>query len=221
MTYKPDFKTAYILANEILVSSNMLKEFPFKTKEVVSEISGIKCCSYKRAKQYQNLDIESFGSKSAVLIEQDSKRIIFYNETESKQRIRFSIIHEYGHDKLAHNLDTKDENLYKKYEVETNYFAAQLLMPEQLIRQIQLRGMKITKELLMDLFEVSEMAAEKRIITLNKKFVLTEEEKYFDDLIIQKYENWLNSKVPQGINFLNDFFDEERQRERELWKYNY
>jgi hypothetical protein len=46
MIYKPDFKTAYILANEILVSSHKLNEFPFKTKEVINEISNIKCCSY-------------------------------------------------------------------------------------------------------------------------------------------------------------------------------
>lgn len=222
MTYEPDFKKAYISANEILVSSNTLTQFPFKAKSVIKETSGIKCCSYKKAKEYEELNIESFGSKSAVLIEQNERKIIFYNEAEMKKRIRFSILHEYGHSRLYHNLDTKDEELYKKYEIETNYFAAQVLMPEQLIREIQARGKRITKELLITLFDVSEAAAEKRIITLGKNIKLTSEEKLFDDLIINKYKSWLDSKVPLKINdnyFLWD--EEERQIEREKWKYNY
>ena len=129
-------------------------------------------------------------------------------------------MHEYGHYKLQHDLDTKDEEMYKKFEVETNYFAAQLLMPEQLIREMQSRGKRITKEFLIELFEVSEMAAHKRISTLNKNLVLSEEEKYFDDLIVQKYRNWLDSKVPV-FNSFNMFFDEyERQQKRDRWMYN-
>lgn len=49
-------------------------------------------------------------------------------------------------------------------------------MPEQLIREMQSRGKRITKEFLIELFEVSEMAAHKRISTLNKNLVLSEEE---------------------------------------------
>lgn len=153
------------------------------------------------------------------MIKQGDNKIIFYNEEELIARIRFSILHEYGHYKLQHDLDTKDEEMYKKFEVETNYFAAQLLMPEQLIRELQSRGKRITKEFLIELFEVSEMAAQKRINTLNKNLILSEQERYFDDLIIQKYKNWLDSKVPP-LNSFNMFFDEyERQQERERWMY--
>ena len=153
------------------------------------------------------------------MIKQGDNKIILYNEEELIARIRFSILHEYGHYKLQHDLDTKDEEMYKKFEVETNYFAAQLLMPEQLIRELQSRGKRITKEFLIELFEVSEMAAQKRINTLNKNLILSEQERYFDDLIIQKYKNWLDSKVPP-LNSFNMFFDEyERQQERERWMY--
>lgn len=218
--YKPNFEKSYITANNILVSSNVLTMFPFKTKDILKkEDDIIVCCSYKKAKKY-NVNIEDFGSKSAVLIKQGDNKIIFYNEEESIARIKFSILHEYGHYKLQHDLDTKDEEMYKKFEVETNYFAAQLLMPEQLIREMQSRGKRITKEFLIELFEVSEMAAHKRISTLNKNLVLSEEEKYFDDLIVQKYRNWLDSKVP-AFNSFNMFFDEyERQQKRDRWMYN-
>lgn len=217
--YKPNFEKSYITANNILVSSNVLTMFPFKTKDILKKEDDIVCCSYKKAKKY-NVNIEDFGSKSAVLIRLGDNKIIFYNEEEPIARIKFSILHEYGHYKLQHDLDTKDEEMYKKFEVETNYFAAQLLMPEQLIREMQSRGKRITKEFLIELFEVSEMAAHKRISTLNKNLVLSEEEKYFDDLIVQKYRNWLDSKVP-AFNSFNMFFDEyERQQKRDRWMYN-
>ena len=171
--YKPDFEKSYAAANNILVSSDVLTMFPFKTKDILKMEDNIICCSYKKAKKY-NVNIEDFGSKSAVLIKQGDNKIIFYNEEELIARIRFSILHEYGHYKLQHDLDTKDEEMYKKFEVETNYFAAQLL---------------------------------------------SEQERYFDDLIIQKYKNWLDSKVPP-LNSFNMFFDEyERQQERERWMY--
>lgn len=218
-TYKPNFEKSYITANNILVSSDVLTIFPFKVKNIIKKENDIKCCSYKKAKRF-NVNIEDFGSKSAVLIRQEDNKIIFYNEEESIPRIKFSILHEYGHYKLQHELDTKDEEMYKKFEVETNYFAAQLLMPEQLIRELQSRGKRITKEILIELFGVSEIAAQKRISTLNKNLVLSEEEKYFDDLIVQKYKSWLDSKVPP-LNSFNMFFDEyERQQERDRWMYN-
>ncbi len=220
MTYKTNFEKAYIKANEILVSSCVLAEFPVKTKSLIESDSEIKCCSYKKAKKFQELNIEDFGSKSAVLIKNENKKIIFYNESELKTRIRFSMLHEYGHDKLQHKLDVNNVEIYEAYEIETNYFAAQLLMPEQLIRELQKRGMRINENKLIELFGVSEEAAEKRMTTLNKNLTLSKDEKYFDDLIIQKYKIWLDSII-SPINSYNLFYkDEERQKERESWLYN-
>ena len=179
MTYKPDFEKAYVTANNILVSSSEFGDFPVRTKKLIEGNSNIKCCSYKKAKKYNGLNIEDLGSKSAVLTSIEDKHIIFYNESNLKARVRFSMLHEYGH----YNLDVTDEELYQKYEIETNYFTAQLLMPEQVLREIQNRGKKITKNLLIELFGVSNEAAEKRINTLNKNLRLTLEEKLFDDII--------------------------------------
>lgn len=219
MAYKINFKKAYVKANEILVSSCILAEFPVKAKSLIESDSEIKCCSYKKAKKFQGLKIEDFGSKSAVLIRSKNKKIVFYNESELKSRIRFSMLHEYGHYKLEHDLDVDSAVIYSAYEIETNYFAAQLLMPEQLIRELQKRGMEINKSKLIELFGVSEEAAQKRIMTLNKNLVLSEDEKYFDDLIIQKYKTWLDSKI-LPINSYDLFYEEERQKERESWLYN-
>lgn len=218
MTYKPNFEKAYIIANSIIVSSNNLGEFPIKVKSIIEGDSNIKCCSYKKAKKYKELKIEDLGSESAVLTEMEGKYIIFYNENDLKARVRFSMLHEYGHYKLEHDLDVTNEDLYQKYEIETNYFAAQLLMPEQVLREIQNRGRKITKELLIRLFGVSSEAAEKRLITLYKNLRLTSEEKLFDDIIVNKYKEWLDRNIP--FNNINMVLDEyEMQREREKWMY--
>lgn len=131
------------------------------------------------------------------------------------------MIHEYGHRKNGHDFRNECKELYEIAEVETNYFAAQLLMPEQILREFQKRGKRIDKDFLMNTFGVSEQAAIKRIENLKK---ITWErnllEKQYDDIILNKYMPWINSIVPNNVEY---YFidDEEKQKERELWKYNY
>ena len=66
----------------------------------------------------------------------------------------------------GHDFSKKDEDTYHRYEVETNYFAAQLLMPEQILRECQNRGTRINRFFLQTNFGVSAQAADKRIETL-------------------------------------------------------
>lgn len=53
MTYKTNFEKVYIKANEILVSSCVLAEFPVKAKSLIESNSEIKFCSYKKAKNFK------------------------------------------------------------------------------------------------------------------------------------------------------------------------
>lgn len=129
------------------------------------------------------------------------------------------MLHEIGHYLLEHKLKTENLNLYEKQEVETNYFAAQLLMPEQTLIEIQARGKRISTDFLVSSFQVSKEAARKRIETLNKikPEYRTRDEKEFDDLILLKYKMFLDSIMP-AKNSYNWFDDEyERQRERDSW----
>lgn len=129
------------------------------------------------------------------------------------------MLHEIGHYLLEHKLKTENLNLYEKQEVETNYFAAQLLMPEQTLIEIQARGKHISTDFLVSSFQVSKEAARKRIETLNKikPEYRTRDEKEFDDLILLKYKMFLDSIIP-AKNSYNWFDDEyERQRERDSW----
>lgn len=204
---KPDFAKAYSAANEILVKSSVITKFPFSTKALVKEQSSTVCRSFKKAKKY-GVDISDFGSKSAVIMRFHGKTIIFYDETKPEPHIDFSIIHEFGHEVNGHDFTQKNSDAYHKYEIETNYFAAQLLMPEQLLRELQNRGVHITCPFLQSTFGISAQAANKRIETLAKTSMewYSRTEKKYDDIILLRYADFLNRICPIYSRY--DFEDE-------------
>ncbi len=215
---KPNFSAVYSKANEILVKSDVIFTFPFSPIELVKEQSAIKCCTYKRAQKY-GIDISAFGSESATIFEYGGRQIIFYDDSKPITHIKYSILHELGHPLNNHDFSVSDKEIYGRYEVETNYFAAQLLMPEQVLREFTNRGINITKEFLMRYFEVSETAAKKRIETLAKTTGewRSRQEKEYDDIILYKFATFIDSICPPRKNYF-DFEDEyDRQRERDSW----
>ncbi len=217
MNLKSDFDKAYIKANEVLVRSSTIQSFPFSSKKLVKEQSQIICRSYGSAKKY-GINITDFGSESATIFRFGGRSIIFYDETKPEPHITFSILHEFGHAILEHDFTKKNGENYHRYEVETNFFAAQLLMPEQIIREIQKRGKRINSLFLQSTFGVSAQAAEKRIETLAKMNSewRSENEKEFDDVILFRYADFLNKVCPNKYDY--DFeYEYARQQERDNW----
>ncbi len=98
--------------------------------------------------QRQHLDDDVSG----FLFVKDKKPIIFVNSSHHVNRQRFTVAHEIGHHQLHHLPSEKSENLYvdrsfyrsndsanksgadAKMEKEANTFAAELLMPANLVR---------------------------------------------------------------------------------------
>lgn len=212
-----DFKKAYSLANELLCSSNTIDTFPFSPQKLVKEKSNIRCRSYSKAIKY-GLDIRDFGSESATIFKKGEKEIIFYNDSKPENHTRFSILHEFGHGYLKHDFNDKCIDSYHKFEVEANFFSAQLLMPEQIIRELLHRGVGINKTFIQNYFGVSEEAAQKRIETLAKTNYewRSREEKEFDDIILMKYSAFINSIKPKYSYFDYDY-EEEMQKQRDSW----
>ena len=216
--YKPNFSTAYSRANEILATSAVISTFPYSPFDLVKEQMGIPCRSYQMALSKYGLDVRAFGSDSAVVTELGGRHIIFYDKEKPEGHIKFSILHELGHPANGHDLSTEDFDLYQKYEVETNYFAAQLLMPEQLIREMQKRGKAITVSFLSSVFGVSTTAAQKRIDTLAKTNAewRNRQEKEFDDIILFRHQTFIDSVCPPRTFY--SYEDEyELQRQRDNW----
>lgn len=215
VTYKPRWRKVYTKANEFLVLSEVIDAFPFSTIKFIKEMADISFCSFKDARK-RNLAPTSYGSDSAFLSRMNGRHIIFFNDEHVRSRIQFSLLHEFAHFILGHDYDTKNEELYGLQEVEANYFTAQILMPEQILREIVKREVLLDSKFLMEHFSVSEEAAIKRITNLNKirDFNRSREEVEYDDIIIMKYLAFIDSIKRSILNFEYDW---ERQQERNMW----
>ncbi len=221
---KEDFKRIYTSANEVLVSSKVIDTFPFSVSAFVREMSDVSLCSYSKAAKKFGVPERYFKSDDAEIMEVSGMYIIFYKDIGFVPRKRFSIIHEYSHYLLGHrlNLDRNDP-LYKKQEIEANCCTAQILMPEQIIRECQKRQYMISQDYIIDSFGVSGEAAEKRRGTLAKYQYewKSREEKEFDDIIRLKYSDFINYIAPPK-SFIYDVEEElESQRRRDSWHAEY
>jgi len=218
---EPNFRRVYRYANEILVLSSVIDGFPFRAKALVNEQADITFCTYEKARNKYHQDIRQFGSDSAALMELYGAHIIFYNQSEAPYRVRFSILHEFGHYILGHELNLDRNNkLYGVQEVEANCFAAQVLMPEQLLRECSKRGKKLSEDFIMQSFGVSWEAARKRRNTLARTVYEwhSREESRYDDIILIKYAEALNRIAPVPYQYSYSFEDDyEREQERNSW----
>lgn len=70
------------------------------------------------------------GFKANILDGTRSTTVIFYNDTMSRQRIRFTILHEIGHIVLGHKQSSE------LAEAEANFFAKYAIAPPVLVRCI-------------------------------------------------------------------------------------
>lgn len=175
--------------------------------------------AYSKAAMY-GVEMEDFGSQDAILQKDPAsgRSIVFYNDKISvKERIKFSIAHELGHHVLKH--DPSDHSAYSTQEIEANFFAAELLMPQQIIFELVRRGADISVANLMKWFGVSKQAAQKRIETLKKinDDYRTEDEIEIDKFIVNKFIFFIDSILPNRS--YSNWYDEEEllQKERESW----
>ena len=215
---KPDFAKVYSAANEILVSTSVINTFPFDAKALIREQTDIRCRTYKKASEY-GVDISEFGSESAVVIKFNGKTIIFYDSEKPETHNKFSLIHEAGHIINNHDFDYKSKEEYGIYEVEANYFTAQLLMPEQLIRYVQGKGVSVTNIFLQKHFGVSRLAAVKRLETLSKTNMewYSRSEKEYDDIILSRFMPFLKKISPSFTDYYDEIDEFEKQLERDSW----
>lgn len=217
----PRFQWVYRCADEILILSSAIDGFPFSAKELVKEQADISFCTFEKAKKKYALDVSYLGSDSAVLVEMQGAHIIFFNQVQPLPRIRFSILHEFAHYILRHKLNLEREDpLYQVQEVEANCFAAQLLMPEQLLRECLHRGVYLSESFITATFGVSAEAANKRRSTLGHErcdwYFKTGSE--YNDLVLIKYADFLERIAPPLQHYPYSFEDDyERDCERYSW----
>ena len=228
---KPDYRKASEKAAEILLLSNEIKGFPFTVSDVVNEFFDIKFKSFAEMEK-KGIPSSFWLSNDAELIELNGRNIIFYNQDiNDVHRMRFSILHEVGHYYMQHNLSElrqikkKDTdafyNVYSIYEKEADFFAASILMPDVIIKELIKRGYKITQDFLVKKFNVSYKAAEVKINMFRKfnSYGLFDLEDNFESYILQKYIRFVNNIAPQRrIRDYSMEHEYELQAERDRWE---
>lgn len=120
---------------------------------------------------------------SGVIVIKNGRAVIGVNQDHHYYRQRFTIAHELAHfflhsDKqevfvsssFSFYRDTKSADRTDWYEIEANAFAAELLMPENIIKEYLERGIDLDNELaikrLARKFEVSQKALTYRLMNL-------------------------------------------------------
>lgn len=120
-------------------------------------------------------------SKDAITFSYAGYVYILYNNNLPTSRIRFSLAHEIGHVILQHQARKIDN-----YEMEANMFAARLLMPMVLIKELSL----VTPEAISKVCGVSLQAATYR---LTRYELLRRRNKFYrSNLELQLLEKYRN-----------------------------
>lgn len=98
--------------------------------------------------------------------------VIRYNRSDALVRRRFTVAHELGHFVMGHEDAPRDvpanfgASVSDPIERAANQFAAELLMPEDSVRQVALSGRFGSVENLADAFKVSKVAMNYRLTNL-------------------------------------------------------
>ena len=196
---KPDFDKAEKAARLLRVaqpadnlSLSVLKmkfDLPiiFETFQNYAKITGINVDSL----------IPCSGLKNGYLAKINDNKIylVLYDGDCSygKEHMNWTLAHEVGHIYLGHKKDEEIE------EIEAHWFAAELLAPEIIIRKIaqgrQELGKKVDAYDIMNLFDLSFEASNKRIDSLNRKRSwLT----YLGGELTSKYEKQISHFILKG-----------------------
>ena len=236
--FTADYKGAKERADEILLSSFIENKFPLDGFDLVKKLGSeveieIQPFSYFEEHGMKAEDV--FHSDDAETFEMNGKYIIFYNQKKLKTRTGFSIMHETGHIFCGHDMelltkyrqmnDARLAPLYKKCEAEANCFAAELLMPEPILRRLQKLGCRIDTNFLKKTFGVSEPAAKISIDKLkrsaNRYIPYWKKDASIDDAILFKFSSFIEKIAPRRKGYMEEYEDElTMQAERDSWLAN-
>lgn len=231
----PDFKMVVQKANEILLCARSITTFPFSIESVIEEMSDIDLMPFSEIEGAGLAARQIVGSDDAAIMESDGQLMIFYNDRMPPLRQKFSKGHEFGHACCGHDIalitemrrsgDSRFEALYAKYEVEANFFTAQLFMCEEIIIELVRRGKTIDEAFLAKTFGVSHEAAEKRMKTVQKNYGRNGRRRAYNDgdflgdCLVKKFEAFINSVAPLKQSYTESFEREyAMELERQGWQ---
>jgi len=177
------YKRASKLAEQFLVDNN-ITDFPIDPFEIIERnkwglITYSELAHISKTPFFQVVRACQSNDGYVMYDEESKNHTIAYNDTiRSKDRIRFTLLHEIGHIYLNHLVDFQEtvitrnsltETKYKILENETNHFARNVLAPTQIINQIETP----TESDVSYFFGISLKAAKVRLELLFRDSVLS------------------------------------------------
>ena len=209
---KPDWKNITSLAYETLVRLR-LQSFPIPAKKI--KCDGVMITSYQKYSEKTGIPIEhitlGYELDDAFLLKElrPGLQLILYNKEKYNNRVKHTLWHEIGHIKCGHRQHGEIE------EVEAHFFASQANAPSAVIKEIARRGYRIDVDFLVQCFELSKEAAQKKMNYLSK-YGFEHINKY-DEILQMQFSNFINSKYPvKARKIYNDYYDE-MEEERKGW----
>ncbi|MBQ6040920.1 MAG: ImmA/IrrE family metallo-endopeptidase [Oscillospiraceae bacterium] len=203
---RPDFQKAQNCATDFLLQCR-IKSLVFEPRDYDFSSSGIiidTIQNYAKIVRGNVTDFQGRNIDGCYVVKYNGFNIILYDESldHNTEHTVFGLTHELGHIFCGHRDDDGIEDSVK--EVEANFFAAQVLMPEIVVYHILQHycSQGIDSFDLMGLFGVSYEAASKRIKTFNNKGFWNVSER--DQLLLQRfipfikahYANVISSRSP-------------------------
>lgn len=206
---KPNFKKAQEEAYKVLIYQQHFS-FPINPLQIKLRDCNVKIISLQEYSKKVNLNLNNLTMNGkfndGYTYNIGNTFFIFYNDfIDTKERIVWTISHELGHIILKHKTQSNIN------EVEANFFAAQLLVPQCVLKQLIKNGVNLTPQYISSKFKISYDASKHCIENLKNvmdKDFTTE----YDDIIINLFS-------PYILNDYSDdnFLDELENRRKDFY----
>lgn len=214
---RPCFTFSKDKASELLFMQDS-NSFPIDVKKI--DVKNIKLIisSFQEYSKLVNIPIDfltnngEYNDGYIIPCIRDNTFLILYNEEiETEGRIRWTIAHEIGHVYLGH------ESHSNINEIEANSFAAQLLLPQCVLKELIHKGKNVVPNYIQQKFGLSKEAAENSIAAISSKLDSTYKSQY-DDIILEKYNDFIQRET-RGCKYYNYDEEEEMNKKRSEWFY--
>jgi Zn-dependent peptidase ImmA (M78 family) len=185
---KPRFYEAECMARELRLQQNdsltiKIIDITFNQSIIIDTFQGFSECTGIP------IDILTAHDKMSdgYTIKQGNTSIVLYNDSIRSERLNWTLAHEIGHILLNHSADDTIS------EIEANWFAAELLIPQCVLREISedYRNCEktITAGNVQRLFGVSNQAAK---YALRRMCTQNQYNHYLEDKLLHKYERQIH-----------------------------